>query len=84
MGKPTTAKVDIGTINVIGSVIYKEVTQPTGGKRVAIDASEISNLGRVEWYTSRDMQKPDSIEYRYAPDTVFKDEDSICLKLVTG
>jgi hypothetical protein len=77
-------EVQMNPINVIGSAIYSEVPQPTGGKRVAINASSLSTLGSIEWYTSKDSLKPDSTDFKYAPDTIFKDEDFICMKLVVG
>lgn len=44
MGKAIETPVNVGTINIVGSLVYNEVPQATGGKRVAIDASGISDI----------------------------------------
>lgn len=79
--KDMETPVDMPRINVIRTVVYKEAPQATGGKRVALDASSLSNIGSIEWYLSDNTQKVASTDFRYSPDKIFKDEDYVCLKL---
>lgn len=72
------------SVNVIGQVQYDEQSLTKGGKKVFIDARNVEKLGRIEWYTEDNLDTPASKDSVYSPDKVFKTEQGICMRIVSG
>ena len=80
-----TIEVDFPAIKIIGLVKITEKPQVQGGEKVSFDASDIKaqGLGLVNWFFEGSAD-PDSKDYQFYPDKIFKTESLVCLTIVNN
>ncbi|MFA5917058.1 MAG: ATPase, T2SS/T4P/T4SS family [Candidatus Gracilibacteria bacterium] len=74
-GKTTIKEVDnMPKVGIKNLVIIKEDPTNSGGKKVSFDASDLGNLGKIEWYTEENLDTPILVGERFTyPKVIFSD-----------
>lgn len=81
-GKIIEKKVDdIKTIRIDSIVKVIETTLPNGGKQVEFDASDLKNLGQIEWYFEENPANPVWVWEIFRPSKIFYEEQLIGMKI---
>lgn len=81
-GKIIEKKVDdIKTIHIDSIVKVIEKTLPNGGKQIEFDASDLKNLGQIEWYFEENPENPVWVWEFFRPSKIFYDEQLIGIKI---
>lgn len=58
---------NVPSISIKNVVKIKEESTNSGWKKVTFDASDLSNLGKIEWYLEDDLSKPQLVWEKFTP-----------------
>lgn len=61
--------------------VDEEITR-NGGKIVKFDASDLQQLGKLEWYFSDDLEKPVWEGYTFKPSQIFFEETVVAMNII--
>ncbi len=69
-------------LNIIWIVKITEMPQRMWWIKAIFDATDISKLWKISWYLEEDLSKADFEWYKYAPNKIFNEEDSlVCMNI---
>ncbi len=80
--KETERTMKISNLNIIWIVKITELPQRMWWIKAIFDATDISKLWKISWYLEEDLSKADFEWYKYAPNKIFNEQDSlVCMHI---